>query len=170
MRKSSSRRKVIIGAVVGLVLLALVLILVFTLHKSDDGPWPPSPPPPPDNNPLDFVEYNPFTVSDQDYKKQDWFVNGILNLSNTTTGEYRKLTEEGGEMKYRPVDPDQVPTGLNNKVPEQVAFNFSLINNYQARIQIGAVGGNNYSVPNETSPRNVQEFEARLTQLGFGMS
>ena len=68
MKKSSSRKKVIIGAVIGVALLAIVLILVFTLHKSDEKPEP-SPPAPPDNNPLDFVEYNPYTVSDKDYKK-----------------------------------------------------------------------------------------------------
>lgn len=37
-------------------------------------------------------------------------------------------------------------------------------------MQIGAVGGNNFSVPNETSPRNVEEFEARFTMMGMNMS
>jgi hypothetical protein len=45
-----------------------------------------------------------------------------------------------------------------------------LVNNYEARVQIGAVGGKNYSVTNESSPRIVQEFEARFTQLGFNLS
>ena len=73
-------------------------------------------------------------------------------------------------QSYRPVDPSKIPTGQNNRIPEQIAFNFSLISNYHARVQIGALGQSNFSVPNETFARPVQEFEARFTQLGLEMA
>ena len=37
-------------------------------------------------------------------------------------------------MKYKPVDPQQVPTGANNIMREFLQFNFSLVNNYEARV------------------------------------
>lgn len=52
--------------------------------------------------------------------------------------------------------------------PEYVNFNFSLVSNYEARVQLTANDSKtNYSVTNETYPRIVQEFEARFSQLGF---
>mmetsp|Transcript_29346 Transcript_29346/g.44220 ORF Transcript_29346/g.44220 Transcript_29346/m.44220 type:complete len:187 (+) Transcript_29346:288-848(+) len=83
---------------------------------------------------------------------------------------YKRLQLEDDEMIYKPVDPNDVPTGDNNKIPDQVSFNFSLVNNYEMRLQVGALNGQNYSVPNETQPRVVQEFEARMTQLGFELA
>jgi len=105
-----------------------------------------------------------------------WYVNGVLDVASKPANKeisqsYKRLQPEGdGSLKYKTVEPEQVPTGVNNLAATQVAFNFTLINNYQARVQIGAAGGNNYSVPNETSPRNVEEFEARFTMMGMSMS
>lgn len=58
-------------------------------------------------------------------------------------------------MVYKPVDPKRIPTGEGNKMLPEVHFNFSLVSNYEARLQIGAKDGNNYSVSNETYNRPV---------------
>jgi hypothetical protein len=71
------------------------------------------------------------------------------------------------KLSYRPVDPKDVASGDNNKVPQKVNFNFSLVNNYEARVQLTNNEGQNYSVTDRTYHRIVQEFEARFTQLGF---
>ena len=172
-KAASKKKKITIAAIVGILLLAATVTMILVLHKSDDDPIPV----PDDNNPFDFVEFNPIAISQQDFLEEVWMVNGVLDLTTKPSNKeiaqsYKRLQKDSDSqtMTYKTVEPDQVPTGINNMVATQVAFNLTLINNYQARIQIGAVGGNNYSVPNETSPRNVEEFEARFTMLGLEMA
>lgn len=47
----------------------------------------------------------------------------------------RLQTEPGDSTpKYKPIDPKRIPTGLNNAVPKKVAFNVSLVDNFQTRV------------------------------------
>jgi len=58
---------------------------------------------------------------------------------------------------YQPVDPKQIATGLNNEMAEKVNFRFSLVSNYEARVQMVVANhsGQNFSVPNEVYRRPV---------------
>jgi hypothetical protein len=73
-------------------------------------------------------------------------------------------------LSYKPIDPKRIATGANNRAPDRVHFNFSLVNNYEARVQLASPEHHNYSVTQQTYRRPVQEFEARFTQLGFSHS
>ena len=124
---------------------------------------------------MDFQEYNPFKLSKTDFQQSVWFYNGILDFSKQSSNQIkdsflRLQQDKGDQPQYKPIDPSRIPTGVNNEPAEKVAFNISLVNNFQARIQIGAVNGDNYTVPNETIPRSVQEFEARFEQVGMQVS
>jgi len=60
-----------------------------------------------------------------------WYVNGVLGVNLTEPNNYKRLQHVGdGTIKYKTVEPQDVPIGVNNPPATNVAFNFSLINNY----------------------------------------
>ena len=105
-------------AIIGVVVLAVVITLAVTLSRKDNPPTPPSPT---DPKWLDFKEYNPYTLTSQDFSKNVWYVNSILSMQNEPepvekiAEKFLRLQEsEGDGVKYRPVDPANVPVGANN--------------------------------------------------------
>ena len=73
-----------------------------------------------------------------------------------------------GKQMGRLKDPERIKTGLNNEISQKIKFRFSLVSNYEARVQMdSSTNGQNFSVPNVVYNRPVKEFEARFTQLGF---
>ena len=130
LAQKKSNKKLIIGGVIG-SLIVLVVVLILVLNKKPD-PTPDTP-----TNPLDYVEYNPFTLETQGFSENVWYMGGILKnaqygKSASEIKNFRRLQREnvGSKPTYRSVDPTQIPIGANNKVSENIMFNLTLINNY----------------------------------------
>ena len=191
-RRKSKTKKCVWGTLGLLVVAAIIVVVVLVVKNNeddggDDGGGGGNDPE--NNDPLTYVEYNSFIIDpNTPIESQDWYFNGVLENNQVTDPKYSQMSTteflkekkqvynrlqkeqsaDGAEkMVYRPINPQNVVKGENNKVPKQVNFNFSLIDNYEARVQLTSTEGQNYSVTDRTFHRFVQTFEARFTQLGF---
>lgn len=175
--KKKSKTKYCVWGAIALLLIGgiIAVVVVVTNNKDDDNNGGGDQP---NNDPLTFQEYNPFVIDpNEPIESQDWYFNGRLknnvkkdgNKRRFSTAEflkennqvYNKLQPDAkngrgaNKLSYKPINPDEVATGDNNKVPEYVNFNFSLVNNYEARVQLTSTEGQNYSVADRTYHRIV---------------
>lgn len=71
---------------------------------------------------------------------------------------YARLQPDGvgnTSMRYKPVPPENVTIGENNEAAPSVNFRFALVSNYEARVQLTNMRGQNYSVAEEIYHRPV---------------
>ena len=182
---AKAKKKKILFIGIGLLILVgviLAIVLPLTLKKNDGGGGGGGGGG--GDDPFTVQEFNPYSVDPGNVSFSTYQGNMIIRtqgplpqgqLPESISARIQRL--RASNLDYRPVDPSNVktafdnPKNLNNYGTDEVAFNISMVDNFNVRVIIQ--DNHNRGLHNVTSDvfaRPVLSWEARLTQVGFNMS
>jgi alpha-glucosidase (family GH31 glycosyl hydrolase) len=164
----SKKKKMIIGGVIGaIVLIAIILIIVFSVGGSKPNPGP-SP-----VNPA-FEHFNPYSV-EGDVANSESGVSGTIHGSFSDNSNsllaLAGFQELYGADPVKPmpemlaVDINKIPLGTNNKEIKSIKFKFSMIDFNVAKLEMGAEDA--FSLPEAVVADPAENTQMRMSMLGF---
>lgn len=138
--KRTSKTKYCVGGAIGLLLIGGIIAIIVAVKNGNSDDNNDNGGDPTNNDPLLFQEYNPFIIDPKTpIESQDWYFNGRLenNVQSQTTKRrlstaeflkekkqvYNRLQPDAkngrgaNSLSYKPVNPEDVQIGENNKAP-----------------------------------------------------
>jgi hypothetical protein len=129
--------------VIVILIIAIVLAIVLPIVlKGDDEKKPEPPGPPVDPN---VVEFNPYKLDETSVTKTAYKHSGVIQFAKAAFASVRGFTwlssfldvdPETSDYYYQPVNPKYIPDATNNKWATRIAYEFELLDNTQARLNM----------------------------------
>lgn len=146
-----------------MLIVAIILILVFTLKGGSDDDGGDTPP---------EGQYNPYSVDQDSVVTQKFAVTGNITLSESKLDQLNKMdflqkVSDSGKIKAAP---RSVPIGANNQLIKKVKFEFGQSDYKTAYVRLTDAENERYSIPDDVVSKPSSNPTMDLEMLGFEMS
>lgn len=175
--KRAKKKKMIIGGVALLVVIAIaVLVLVLTLGRgSDDGPVPPSPapgpdPPTPPTPPGPIPAFNPYVVEAASRVDKAWEMSGVVKADQKQLEAMQSRKQNVGASGKVAIDASTIPSGGNNPIIKQVRYEFGQTDYKTSYLCFTDAENERFSPPEDLVHRPRSQVSMRLDMVGFKMT